>query len=68
MAIPFAPILGKLSNNVGKDKDEIEDKLLFINNKLYQVNSNLQEKLLQQLTMEQVNKLEQVVYINTMVI
>ena len=39
MAIPFAPILGKLSNNVGKATDEIEDKLLFINDKLYQVNS-----------------------------
>lgn len=39
MAIPFAPILGKVSNNVGKATDEIEDKLLFVNDKLYEINS-----------------------------
>ena len=39
MAIPFAPILGKISSNVGKATDEIEDKLLFVNDKLYEINS-----------------------------
>lgn len=39
MAIPFAPILGKVSTNVGKATDEIEDQLLFVNDKLYEINS-----------------------------